>query len=100
MAAKRTVVHDSQSRSIVKQEYRDRYEEIKLQTGNTSHICGDGVSLSGRSYPEAVKIVCGLTGWDPEELGRRYEHLNHGQQIMSIGNRLRAWAKRHRPELL
>lgn len=71
--------------------YRPLYEKVVASSGRKSLDNGDEVAqlLRGLTLPEVYEIVAEHLEMEVKDLGKRYEHLNPGQQRMNLGNKLR-----------
>lgn len=76
--------------------YRTAYEDTAAYSGRLSKHNGDDVAaiLAGADPASVIRAAELILGLGKDELRKRYERLNPGQQRMNGGNRIRAAFKR------
>lgn len=69
--------------------------ENRAKSGVTD--VGDRIAelLRGKTLDEAYTVAARFLRAPEDELRSKYSHLNNGQQRMNLGNRMRAWEKKH-----
>jgi hypothetical protein len=68
--------------------------EKKKELGITDIGDTIGEMLRGKSLEESYPICAKYIGVPEDVLRAKYAHLNHGQQRMNLGNRMRGYWKK------
>jgi len=81
-------------RSIIKKEYKQACVQTKIQRDGktrTTQDCGDEIAtmLRGKDLDDVYEYAAQVLGVALADLYAKYEHLNPGQQRMTLGNRIR-----------
>jgi len=79
----------------------DKYKinrDVRTESGAPSIDIGDKTAnlLRGKTLDEVYKVTAKLLDASEKSLRDRYTHLNAGQQRMTLGNRLRAAARKEK----
>lgn len=69
----------------------EKYQKARAASGSYSQHNGDpvAVALQGANLDEVYSLASEVTGVPESDLHAKYDHLNPGQQRMSLGNRIR-----------
>jgi len=87
---------ETKNMSKTMNKYREGYEPSISASSRKSLNCGDEVAhmLAGLDPITVVQVAEAVLGFEGGELVAKYANLNHGQQRMNAGNRIRSAVKR------